>query len=314
MPPVNGDRHDRASVGTRGAASTGARARTPLGWLACAALVGLGLGEVLVRGPLAARPARVLFVSSPGAADGAPPVLLAARPRARDPGASPADPTPVDSSAADAAAPDALADWLPRDHSDPDRRGGAGAGVLQANQWHHQASTRGHAINDQEAAILEEAHAEYVAALREDAEVTAGLGPVPWADATFRVAGTLGRVSGPDLLVVGRDFIPDAGVDASLAWYEASYGRALTGSARESALRPLREYEVEKRQAVVTLVEAITARLGQEQPASAGDAFLLTVEGLILLRRSESAALEAALASLASADAQAEVAFREILR
>lgn len=278
----------------------------------CATVVGLGIGEALVRGPLAPPRKLLLFVRSPALPNHTPPVSLSGGTRGNGAAVSERDGANAspDLSTNTPKAPE----WLPQDHSDPERRGAAGAQVLQASQWHRQARTRPYAVSKEESAVLEMLHQDMLAALRDDAELTDGLGPAPWEKATFRVAGTLRRQTGPNLLIPGRDFVPDASPEASLAWYEASYGRRLSSSALEVGLKLLREYETEKRKMLVALVDAIAARLNASSTEVDADAFLLTAAGLVLRRRSEDVALDAAFQDLQIADEDAVQAFKDILR
>ena len=65
---------------------------------------------------------------------------------------------------------------------------------------------------------------------------------------------------------------------------------------------------------LVALVDAIAARLNASSTEVDADAFLLTAAGLVLRRRSEDVALDAAFQDLQIADEDAVQAFKDILR
>ncbi len=285
-----------------------------------AAVLGVGVGEFLLRGPFRPAPTRLLFVASPSAR-GAHPVLLTGL--RRGPGASdgaittlagaagPEQPGPHDS---DPPVPVAQDNWMPRAVGDGQRRGGAGDPVLQGAAWYLEADVRSLPANAEEAALLESFHKDYLDGLRQDANVRAGLVPPPWRDAPFKVAGTIGRTTGPNFLVLGRDFLPDAGPEATLAWYEQSYAEVLPSPQREAALEVLRRYEASKHASFLELAEAVSAHMQAEGVPVAADAFMITADGVRLFRQADDTELQAVFEALRRADEEVVATIRDVLR
>lgn len=202
---------------------------------------------------------------------------------------------------------------MPRPSGDGQRTGGAGDLVLQAGAWLREADVRSLPTSAEEAALLESFHQDYVAALREDARVYSGLGPPPWREAQFRVAGTLGRTTGPNFLVLGRDFLPDAGPEATVSWYEASFRKVLSASQREEALDVLQRYEASKRSVLLQLAEAVKNHLNGGGSPESADAFLITAEGIRLFRQADDTGLQAVFEALERADEEVLATIREVL-